>query len=286
MNQTPIENIPVNKIRVVNPRTRNKVAWQGIVGSIEAVGLKKPITVFRRPEPDAEGNLYDLVCGQGRLEAVRKLGEADVPAIVTEAARGDRQLMSLIENIARRPPSNRSIYFEVKKLRERGYSPAVIGRKLGIDRSYIHGIARLVECGEAKLIAAVEAGRLPITVAMEIAIGSSESVQRTMVEGYENGSIRGTQMRSIRRLLEQRSAESPSLPVPSPKPLTGPGLARLYREQVQEQQKLVVKADLAEERLAVIASAMKVLVADEDLLTLLRTEGLFDMPEQLAARIA
>ena len=80
--------------------------------------------------------------------------------------------------------------------------------------------------------------------------------------------------------------ENLSFPQPGKNTLTGPGLARLYREQVQEQQKLVAKADLAEERLAVIASAMKILVGDEDLLTLLRTEGLFDMPEQLAARIA
>ena len=107
-----------------------------------------------------------------------------------------------------------------------------------------------------------------------------------MIDGYESGSIKGTQMRAIRRLLEQRSTDSPSLPTPNKKPMTGPGLARFYKEKVQEQQKLVVKANLAEERIAVISSAMKVLVEDEDLLTLLRTEGLFDMPEQLATRIA
>lgn len=55
------------------------------------------------------------------------------------------------------------------------------------------------ECGEAKLIAAVEAGRSPSTVTLEIAIGSSESVQRTMIDGYESGSIKGTQMRAVRR---------------------------------------------------------------------------------------
>ena len=133
MNQTPIESIPVDSIRIANPRTRNKVMWLTIVGSIEAVGLKKPITVFKRIEPDADGKLYDLVCGQGRLEAVIKLGETNVFAIVTKAPKDDRQLMTLIENIARRPPSNRSIYFEVKKLRERGYTAPVIARKLGLQ---------------------------------------------------------------------------------------------------------------------------------------------------------
>jgi ParB family transcriptional regulator, chromosome partitioning protein len=43
-----IERIPIAKIRVVNPRSRIKKTFQGIIKNIDTVGLKKPITVFRR----------------------------------------------------------------------------------------------------------------------------------------------------------------------------------------------------------------------------------------------
>ena len=62
-----VEMIPIDLIDVVNPRTRNKKVFREITESIAQVGLKKPITVSRRQH--ADGDRYDLVCGQGRLEA-------------------------------------------------------------------------------------------------------------------------------------------------------------------------------------------------------------------------
>ena len=105
MKEQPIELIPIAQIHIANPRPRSRGRWQMIVANIREVGLKKPITVVRRSEPDADGKLFDLVCGQGRIEAFLALGETTIPAVVTEASREDQFLMSLVENIARRPPS-------------------------------------------------------------------------------------------------------------------------------------------------------------------------------------
>lgn len=60
-----IRMIPINAIAILNPRTRNKRIFQELVTSIAHLGLKKPITVAERPDESG----YDLVCGQGRLEA-------------------------------------------------------------------------------------------------------------------------------------------------------------------------------------------------------------------------
>ena len=68
-----VEWIPLDRITIVNPRTRNKRVFKEIVDNIAQVGLKRPITVTRRME--ADGPFYDLVCGQGRLEAYRALGQ-------------------------------------------------------------------------------------------------------------------------------------------------------------------------------------------------------------------
>ena len=43
-----IEMIPISRITVLNPRARNKRQHREIVNNIEAIGLKRPITVSRR----------------------------------------------------------------------------------------------------------------------------------------------------------------------------------------------------------------------------------------------
>jgi ParB family chromosome partitioning protein len=279
-----IEQIPVDQILVVNPRSRNRVKWLAIVASIKAVGLKRPISVSRREVPDGRGRLYDLVCGQGRLEAHIHLGQPTIDAAIVSASKADQQLMSLVENIARRPSSNKSIYFEVRSLRERGYDGPTIAKKLGIDRAYIHGIVRLVERGEATLIEQVESGTLPISVAVEIANGDDANVQKAMMEGYATGEIRGSKLLAIRKLIKEQKAKREGKTAQVEKPLTGAALANLYKQRVREQQRLVVKADQARERLLMIASVMRELLLDEDLITVLRAENLLDMPEQLAMR--
>lgn len=74
-----VVDVPLELIDVVNPRVRNRRVFMEIVESIAKVGLKRPITVAQR-----DGR-YDLVCGQGRLEAFRELGQASIPAVVIDA---------------------------------------------------------------------------------------------------------------------------------------------------------------------------------------------------------
>src|SRR5258707_15555748 len=83
-----IKSIPSDQIRFLNPRVRNRRNFQEIVQSIARVGLKRPITVSpRKAETDSAS--YDLVCGQGRVEAFIQLGQTKFPAIVIEAEESD-----------------------------------------------------------------------------------------------------------------------------------------------------------------------------------------------------
>jgi ParB family chromosome partitioning protein len=86
MKRKVLHDVQISEIRIANPRIRSKVRFQAIVNSIEAVGLKKPITVSRR-QLDHDGTQYDLVCGQGRIEAFLILGQTTIPATVIEVAR-------------------------------------------------------------------------------------------------------------------------------------------------------------------------------------------------------
>jgi ParB-like chromosome segregation protein Spo0J len=91
LNNQEIQLISIEKIRILNPRNQKK--FQEIVESIHGQGLKKPITVSRRRE-DHGCTDYDLVCGQGRMEAFMALGAKEIPAIVVDVSKEDRLVMS------------------------------------------------------------------------------------------------------------------------------------------------------------------------------------------------
>jgi len=281
-----IERIPIGEIRVANPRSRNKLKFQLVVASIRAVGLKKPILVSRR-DLDADGTRYDLVCGQGRMEACLALGETTIPAVVIDASREEQFLMSLVENIARRPPSTRALLAELRSLRQRNYKTEEIAKKLGLDRTYIHGIVRLVEHGEELLIRAVEAGRMPISVAVEIASGNDHDVQRALSEAYEKGDLRGSKLTAAKRIIAQRIEKQKQVGKDhqSRRKLTSDRLVREYQQRTREQRNLVRKANATKDRLLLLTSALRSLFADEHFITLLRAENLSDIPQQLAMRI-
>ena len=287
MTEQQIVSIPIAEIRITNPRSRNRIKWQLVVQSIATVGLKRPITVAMRPVSDSEGKRYDLVCGQGRMEAFVELGETTIPAIIIKAPEQDRQLMSLVENIARKPASTHAILFEVRVLRERGYKSEEIALKLGLDKAYLYGICHLIDKGEELLVYSVEAGRIPLSVAVEIATGNNHEVSRALSEAYEKGDLRGARISAARRIITQRlekqrlqgKTESP------PRRLTGAALVQEYKQKIREQTALVVKANRTRDRLILLTSAVRLLFADENFRTLLIAEGVQTVPAELAGRL-
>jgi ParB family transcriptional regulator, chromosome partitioning protein len=283
MNNPRITLIPIQEIRIVNPRTRNRVKFQIVMTSIGTVGLKKPITVYQR-ELEDDGTCYDLVCGQGRLEAVRALGDQMVPAIITDAPEDERYLMSLVENLARRQPRTTELLREVRRLRAQHYQPATIAQKLGMDKAHIYAVMSLLQQGEDELIAKVEAGQLPLDTAVVIARGKDADIQRALSEAYENGTLRGTKLREVQRLITRRKGE-PAPQEPRPK-LSGSDLVRAYEHHTQQQRALVRRSTTITHRLAVLISSLRRLWTDDHFRTLLRAEGLSKAPELLATRIA
>src|SRR5262245_46591235 len=109
--------VPIKDIKVVNPRGRSRKLFNELVTSIAHLGLKRPITVTKNN--DTSG--FDLVCGQGRLEAFAALGQTQIPSIVIETTVEDCFVMSLVENMARRHHSSLELFREIGALRERGY---------------------------------------------------------------------------------------------------------------------------------------------------------------------
>ncbi len=290
MNNTApiVQMIPVDQINVLNPRSRNKIVFQTIVSNISNLGLKRPITVARRAE-SSDGKPYDLVCGQGRLEAFIALGQAEIPAIVREASKEDCFLMSLVENVARRQIRPLELLREISNLRARGYSTTDIANKIDVHKSYVTGIIHLLKNGEERLLYAVDKGRIPLSVAMQIANADEDGIQQALCQAYEDKTLRGRRLLTVRRIIELRKAKgkrsTPGVRRRTDRLQSADALIHVYRQEVDRQKLLVKKSQLTEHRLLFIVSALKNLFRDDNFLTLLRAEDLDSMPAHLAEKI-
>src|SRR5260221_2741718 len=161
--------VPIERIRILNPRPRDKKKFEQIVQSIRNLGLKKPIQVSLRSAQESDEPGYDLVCGQGRMEAFLALGHKEIPAIVVEVPREERLLRSLVENMARRLPPPLALMNEIERLKAQGYTNVEIGKKLDISDTNVGGYIALRNAGEGRLLDAAINGRVPLGVAMDIA---------------------------------------------------------------------------------------------------------------------
>ena len=292
MRETPeaVRLIPIDRIEVLNSRDRNTKVFEEIVGNIKAIGLKKPITVTQRVGLDGEPR-FILVCGEGRLNAFRLLGETHIPALVVEVDDEDAFIMSLAENIARCQYRPLEILADIESLRQRSYGPEAIAHKTGLSAQYVNNIIFLLERGEERLIEGVQKGQIPLTTALEIvrAGDNNKELGAVLQQAYESGQLRGRQLIEARRLIEKREALGPGVShglVPKSAPAISPSsLVRTYQKEVERKKKMVIKAEYSQNKLLFVIEALRTLFSDENLVNLLRAEGLESLPAALADRI-
>jgi ParB family chromosome partitioning protein len=294
MTDTPetVTFVPISRIDVLNSRDRNMKVFEEIVDSIRLIGLKKPITVAERAGTDGLPK-YALVCGEGRLNAFRILGETHIPALVVDVSDEDAFIMSLAENIARRGYRPLEILADIALLRERGYSADSIIQKTGLSAKYVRDIVFLLDQGEERLIEGVQRGSIPLTTALEIARanengkGDETNLGDLLQEAYENGQLKGRQIIEAKRLIEKRQELGPSSPNSGQikPPTSSYSLVRTYQKEVERQRKMVLKAEHAHQRLLLVVQGLKKLVVDDNFVNLLRAEGLDTLPKYLSERI-
>ena len=285
-----VKMIPIEQIRILNPRHRDKKKFELIVQSIRKLGLKKPIQVRLRAADEAEGEGYASVCGQGRLEAFMALGFKEIPAIVVQISKEDRLLRSLVENMARRLPSPMELINEIHRLKKQGYNNTDIGRKLDIDRPTIIGLIALKKAGEERLLDAALNGKIPLGVAIDIAKADGAETQRALLKAYEKKQLNQASIRDIKKLMEQRrfmgkQRGSGGRGSRKNRP-SAENLVSAYRRESEKRKLLVRKARLCEERLLFVVTAFSKLTANENFVTLLRAESLAAMPKVLGEKVA
>jgi ParB family transcriptional regulator, chromosome partitioning protein len=278
-----VQLIPVSEITVVNPRIRNRKSFRELVENISVLGLKKPITVSRSDGSDSP--TYDLVCGQGRLEAFIELGESEIPAFIIEATPEDRMVKSLVENCARRAHRAIDLLHDIGGMKLRGHSDSEIAKKTGLSFEYVRGVGRLLAKGEQRLLRAVEAGNMPVSVAVEIADADDIGIQEALHQAYEKNLLRGRKLLIAKRIVDNRRRRGKRDRKSPEHKLSSRSLVKAYREDTDRKRLLIRKADATRNRLVFITHAMLELLHDETFVSLLKTEKLDTIPKKLAARM-
>ena len=278
--------VPIERIEILNSRDRNMKIFEEIVENIRSIGLKKPITVTEREGSDG-APAFLLVCGEGRLNAFRLLGERHIPALVVNVSDEDAFIMSLAENIARRGHRPLEILADIELLLARDYTIDDIIQRTGLSQKYVRDIVFLLENGEERLIEAVQNNTIPLTAALEIARAKNDDgdLGDMLEEAYKTGQLKGHQLTDAKRLMEKRRDKGPKSGARLRLPNSAHSLVKIYQKEVARQHKMVLKAEHAHQQLLLVVQGLKSLFADENFVTLLRAEGLDTLPKYLADRI-
>ncbi len=282
MGQEAIVLIYIEDIHILNPRVRNQIIFEEIRQNIRSVGLKRPITVA--PRKDAKnGKKYDLVCGQGRLEAFIAAGETEVPAIVREVSEEDAHIMSLVENIARRNCNSLELLQSIKYLKIQGYEDDAIAAKTNLGKDYIRGIIRLLEEGEEYLVNAVEKGRIPLYQALNIATEDDGDVQMALTEAYESGALTGKKLVALQKIISRRKHFGKRLSSLQRKnaKVSAEDLIAAYEKEAKKKKQLLAKANTIKGALDYTSSVLRQLLNDVHFTNQLKAVGMNDIPQHV-----
>jgi ParB family chromosome partitioning protein len=269
------EAIPVDKIKVINPRNRDAEQFEMNVESIEHVGLMKPIRVNDK-FLDRTG-LYELICGEGRLLAHQKLGRATVTAEVVTCTRKEAYLQSLVENIARTKPGSMEYARELKRLHDEGWDYQQVARVACKNEHYIRDFIRLVEQGEERLILGVEQGIFPIKFAMRVSTAENGQIQNVLMDAFDEGIVTTGNFAQARRIIMARARSTKERKTASEQ-YTVDQLKQDIAETTKAKVSYVREAKSKESRFVTLLDGINLLWRDPALVAILQEEKLFDRP--------
>lgn len=274
--------IRVDLIDVVSPRGRGVKQFESNVRSIAENGLYKPILVNQR-NFKATGR-YQLICGEGRLSAHRKLGRDLIKAEVVDVDIATAHIISLGENITKCPPRAIEYAYALQEMVRQGTSMADMERITGHPPQYIRSYVRLVEQGEDRLIKGVENGVFTIDFAMRVAESPEGAIQHLLMDAFDRKLITAKQVEVVRRLLAARTKngvkpQAGSASVEPEKPYTVEDLKKEIGQLTRDKERFSHEAESKQTRLIALVESLRRIRGDEAMMALLRHHRLDRVPD-------
>lgn len=289
MQDQNVHMVKISSIKVVIPRSRNKFRHAEITESIDASGLRKPITIRRIVDKKYD---FALICGQGRLESLTALGEELVPAFILDIDENQAYIMSLVENMARVIPRAGEQFQRIKEMTEQGLTNKEISNSTGLSLHWITSLTMLINKGENKLLSAVESGCIPISFAVEIARVDFEGGQELLIKAFDEGLIKHKDVGKIREILDSRDEGLKGFinnnfgVAKKRRKMTTDELQQLYQDNISQHKKIKNKAEYVEIKLLVASQIFKELTSNESFSKIVNDEGLQDVVKVIVKNTA
>lgn len=265
----------MDKIKVINHRNREREQFEMNVESIKNLGLMKPIRV--NDKFLERTGIYELICGQGRLQAHIEMGRKTVVAEVITCTRKEALLQSLVENIARTRHETMAFARELKKMHDEGLTMDRIAQIACKAKSYITELIRLVEQGEERLIQGVEQGVFPMSFAADVA-ASNGDVQHLLMDAFDEGLVSTVNFAQAKRLILDRAARKKDSSKEAP-PYSVQELKRDIASVTELRESYVREAKSKEGQFLTLLTCLNTLWRDAAFVDVLRQENLHIRPD-------
>lgn len=135
--EIPLENISPNPHQ---PRLHfDEAKLEELGASIKEHGILQPLVVTK------EGDRYEIIAGERRFQAAKRIGLATVPVVVRNATEQQKLELAIIENIQRHnlnPIEEAKAYLRL--LDEFGMQQEAVAKKMGTSRSSVANTLRLL----------------------------------------------------------------------------------------------------------------------------------------------
>lgn len=274
------EMIPIDKIRVINSRTRDEGQFSLNVQSIQAIGQIKDIRVNDK-FLEKEG-FYELICGEGRLIAQQRVGNTHIRAEIVTCTRKQANIESLVENLARSRPGTMDHARELKQLHDEGWDFDRLAKITCRTSEYVRQYIRLIEKGEDRLIQGVEQSVFPISFAVLVAQSDDATIQHVLMDAFDQGIVNSQNFARARTIISARS-ERRNRKGRRAEAYTVAALTEDISSATHAKDSFAREAQGKESRLYTLLDGLGTLWGDASFLQLLQDEHLDTRPE-LAGR--
>jgi len=200
--QQGVRNIPIDKIKANKYQPRedfDQASLDDLAASIREKGFIQPVLVR------LQGNEYELIAGERRFRAAKKLGYKEMPAIIKDATDLDSLEISIIENVQREnlnPIDQAKAY---KRLQDEfNITQEKVADTIGKDRATVANIVRLLNL-PAKVQEYVSRGTISMGHARAMLSLSKESEQMRLCTKVikDDLSVRDTESYAKKMLLQK-----------------------------------------------------------------------------------
>jgi ParB family chromosome partitioning protein len=224
-----LEEIPISAIRPnrFQPRDHfDEEALGGLADSIREVGVLQPVLV--RPV-DGPGEVYELVAGERRWRAARRVGLQTIPALVRETDDAAALEHALVENLHRdnlNPLEEAAAYQQL--IEDFGLTHDEVAARVGRSRASISNMLRLLQLPPS-IQRLLQGGQLSMGHARAILGSPDRAFQELLARRAVDGDL---SVRAVEALVREHQDEA-AAGTPSPgasgarRALRPPGLLEL-----------------------------------------------------------